>query len=274
MAQFQELTRILLAASCAPDPTGNGTYFVYTSNGHLVYKHLIGETFGDQDIISKDVRKDSPAAWLMSPQINLITFITSSSALKIAQFDEEDEEWSVDGTDPAQQLHVESKIAGCFLPESGDRFYIFFQDPEKRLICLDSDWKPTVLPADPLAGTPLCAASINGRVQVFYVGDKDHFLHYLAVSGEGVWVDNIVAKCVFDESLRSLTVAIDGEGNLEIYILTVGNVLLHVGGGVEGVTSELGKVNQEGKFVANKDVEAAKFIFKPIIIKLKEKLRR
>ncbi|KAF7790148.1 hypothetical protein EIP86_001100 [Pleurotus ostreatoroseus] len=246
MAQFQELTRILLAASCAPDPTGNGTYFVYTSNGYLVYKHLIGETFGDQDIISKDV----------------------------PQFDAEDEEWSVAGTDSAQQLHVESKIAGCFLPESGDRFYIFFQDPEKRLICLDSDWKPTVLPADPLAGTPLCAASINGRVQVFYVGDKDHFLHYLAVSGEGVWVDNIVAKCVFDESLRSLTVAIDGEGNLEIYILTVGNVLLHVGGGVEGVTSELGKVNQEGKFVANKDVEAAKFIFKPIIIKLKEKLRR
>lgn len=273
MAQFQDLSRVLLAAGCATHPEGDGTYFLYTNNTNLTSKILADNNWGDQEILVKNVRSGSPAACLLSSSTKLIIYVTSTSSLAAIRYDEDDEEWYEDDGVPAEQLNGAGKLAGVFRPGTKEEFYIFFQDQRNKLICIDHEWSSVTLPANPLEGTPLCATVIDNKIYLFYVSDGDHCLHYLLEEDDD-WIDSIMVKCVFDETLRSFTVAKNGDGMLEAYILTVGNVVLQVVGKGKGEVRELGRVDQDGKFIAGKDIEFATFVWAPIVGTIKERLTR
>ncbi|KAF7790147.1 hypothetical protein EIP86_001099 [Pleurotus ostreatoroseus] len=262
MAHFQELARVLLSAGGALDPTDKGTHFLYTNNGILTSKQLIGDKWGDQEILAKDVRKDSPAAFLLSDETHFIAYITSSSTLAAIQYDEEDEEWyEVEGL-PSHRLHPEGKLAACFLAES-EKFYVFFQDPSNRLLCLDSEWSSSTLPAVPRANSPLCSTILDDSVHIFYIADGDHCIHYL-LEEDGTWVDNVLATCVLDETLIRFTVGKSDEGILEAYVLTAGKVVLQIVGTADGERRELGKIDESGTFIPGTDAECCLII--PIVV--------
>lgn len=126
-----------------------GTYFLYTDNGSLTSKLWAGDKWDDQDILAKGVRPGSPASYLLSPSTALILYIANSSALAALRYDDDEEEWVEDEGAPSKQLHSESKLAACFLPDSEDKIYIFFQEPSKSLVCLDSEWNTSILPREP-----------------------------------------------------------------------------------------------------------------------------
>ena len=165
MAQFQDLTRVLLSAGGAMTLTGQGTNFLYTNDGNLTLKRYTGEKWADQETLAEGVRQGSPASYLLSPSTNLILYIDDSSTLRGLKYDDDDEEWVEDDTVPQQQLHEEGKLAACFLPNSKEKSYVFFQDPSKNLVCLDSTWALSILPASPLLGTPIYATIIDDKVQ-------------------------------------------------------------------------------------------------------------
>ncbi|KAJ3559583.1 hypothetical protein NM688_g258 [Phlebia brevispora] len=239
---------------------------------NLESRLLSGDKWGDQEVLAKNVRKDSPVACLLGLSTKLAVFINAAGSLGVLTYDDEEEEWYGQEI-PPQQVHQVGKLAGEFLPGSSDNFYVFFQDASKRLVRLDNEWTPAILPAEPLAGTPLHATVIDGKMHVFYVSDKDHYLHYLSEEEEEDWVDNIMAKCVLDETLISLVASRsgDGEGVLEAYIYTVGRTILQVRGRGEGETREIGKVNREGAFVPGVEIEHARFLWAPIVMKLLKK---
>ncbi|KAJ3559578.1 hypothetical protein NM688_g257 [Phlebia brevispora] len=265
MTQLQDLSRVLSSAGGAVDPEEKGTYFLSTSNGMLTSRFLVGGSVRDQELLAKDVRKDSSAVYLLSTVLSLIIYITSSSALCVIEYDQEEEDWFGCDDIPSQRLHAEGKAAACFVPGSERNFYVFLQDPSRRIICYDNEWTRRVLPADARAGTPLFATVINDRVHVFYVGSKDYYLHYLVEDIDGVWVDNVMVRSAFHETLTRLTVARNGDGFLEAYILTIENVVLQTIGDARGETRELGQVDKSGYFRARMDAKRCPFVWAPTV---------
>lgn len=243
-----------------------GTYFLYTDNGSLTSKLWAGDKWDDQDILAKGVRPGSPASYLLSPSTALILYITNSSALAALRYDDEEEEWVEDEDAPSKQLHSESKLAACFLPDSEDKIYTFFQEPSKSLVCLDSEWNTSILPANPLVGSPISATVIDDKVHVFYISDKDHYMHYLVEETGGSWIDNIMAKCVLDETFTRFMVAKNNESKvIEAYMLSVGRVMMQIVGEGDGELRELGKVDKDDKFVPGTSAECCMFIWVPIV---------
>lgn len=259
MAQFQELTRILTAAGGARSTTDNETVFLYTSNGTLVSKVFADDKWGDQDILASGVRANSPACYLRGISASLIFYIDSASTLHGLRYDNDEEEWLDDDTIPAVQLHDEGRLAACFVSDDETKTYTFYQNPSQELICLDSEWAPSVLPANPLVGTHLYALVIDERVHVFYVGSDDHFMHYLVEESNGVWVDEVLAKCKLDSTLTRFMVN-RGETDLEAYAITDRKVIVQVRGGDEGSVEELGTVDEEGTFVPGTSAECCRWI--------------
>ncbi|KAJ3550243.1 hypothetical protein NM688_g5099 [Phlebia brevispora] len=261
---MKQLTRVFLSAGFAADPDNGGIQFLYTDDGNLIRKRLVDETWADEETIADDVRKGSPAPYLRGETVNLIFYITSSSELYTLQFDPDEEVW-VDHEDaPSEEVHSEGNVTACLHAE-GDKevFYIFFQDPSQNIVCLDNTWTRSVLPAKALAGTALSATVMEDVVHVFYVSESDRSLHYIRKTDDG-WVDDVAAKRVPDEPLRCFTVGQNEEKAFEIYAMTTQKAIVRITGGGEGDVQKLGKVDEEGKYVASTDAEFFHFIFLPL----------
>ncbi|THH20744.1 hypothetical protein EW146_g691 [Bondarzewia mesenterica] len=269
MAQFQDLTRRLLAAGGAMHPEGKSMYLLYADRSSLISKHWTGNAFGDQDIVATSVRTNSTASYVLAPNSRRIICISSSSALRALTYNDEDEEW-VDDTIPHHDVHPEGKIATSF--GADNRAYVFFQDPAGRLIQLDDAWNPTVLPVEPVAGSPITTAFVENKIHTFYISAKDNCIHYVIQEGGNSWSDKLMSKCSFEEEkVKRFSVGKNEEsGALEAYVLTEKSALLQVVGNQDGTADAgeektvLGKVDQTGTFVAGTSAECCRRVWRPV----------
>ncbi|THH06242.1 hypothetical protein EW146_g9675 [Bondarzewia mesenterica] len=268
MAEFQDLTRRLLAAGGAMDPEGKSMYLLYADHSSLVSKHWTGTSFGDQDVVATSVRTNSTASYLLAQNTRRIICISSSSALRALTYNDDDEEW-VDDTIPRHDVHPEGKLATSF--DADNRVYVFFQDPAGRLIQVDDAWNPTVLLAEPVAGSPIATAFVEDKIHVFYISAKDNCIHYVIQGGGSGWSDELMSKCSFEEEkVKRFSVGQNEEsGALEAYVLTEKSALLQIVGKqdekVEAGEEKtvLGKVDETGTFVAGTSAECCPRLWGP-----------
>lgn len=255
MAETQHLVDYLVSAATAIDD--EGAVVLYTDGGNLLSKHLVSGIYTDEEIIADEARKDSPASYLRGPSTALIFYISPASELRVLRYNKDDGEWVDLETAPSEQLHREGNLAACLYPD-GDKegMCVFFQAPSGELVCLDGAWARTILPAQPLIGTPLFASLMNDTVHVFYVSKEDRCVHLMRKEGEG-WVDVVAAKCAVDKTLKSIMIGVNEEGELEVYALTLERELLRISSGDGGAVSAFGKVEAGGKYVANAATECA-----------------
>lgn len=91
-------------------------------------------------------------------------------------------------------------------------------------------------------------------------------MHYLVEETGGSWIDNIMAKCVLDETFTRFMVAKNNESKaIEAYMLSVGRVMMQIVGEGDGELRELGKVDKDDKFVPGTSAECCMFIWVPIV---------
>jgi len=151
---------------------------------------------------------------------------------------------------------------------------VFFQDQSKRLIYLNETWTPTVLPVDPIVGTPISTSIVDNIMHVFYISAKDNCMHYVAQERGGSWSDKIMTSCTFEEKLKRFMVAPNQEtGNFEAYVLTEDNALLQLTPEGEGVKRELGKVDKTGKFLAGTSAECCRYVWSPVVVYVRRRVR-
>lgn len=256
MAEFQTLTRILLAAGGAMLP--EAMYLLYTDKSSVVSKELKGNSFGDQVVIAKarSVRPNSPASYLFSDDTQLVICISSSNFLRTIHWDDDEEEWIEDFSIPRHQVHPNGNLASSF--DLYGRVSVFFQDPSSRLIHLNESWKPTVLPAQPMTGTPLSILNNN----VFYISAQDNYMHYVAKGGDGSWTDNILANVEITEKIKRFMVTENGDSKcMEAYMLTQEHSVLLLTAEGQGEKKMLGHVDPSGRFVADTSAESCRHVW-------------
>jgi len=265
MAQFQDLTRCLLAAGGATHPEGNRTYLLYTDHSSLISKHWNGSAFGDQELITADVRANSSASMILTLSTRLIICISSASTLLAFHYDEDDEEWAEDTGIPRFEVHPVGRLA-VSSSEDG-RISIFFQDAAGRLIHLDDSWAATILPASPLEGSPISTVIVDGKTHAMYISAEDHCMHDLSETTNGSWSDEVMVGCKLEQKAMRFMVSQNAESRaLEAYVLTEAREVLQVIAHEGGMTRELGKVDKEGNFVAGTSAECCRFIWLPILM--------
>ncbi|KAF8517817.1 hypothetical protein JB92DRAFT_2904692 [Gautieria morchelliformis] len=259
MAQFQDLTRVLLSAGGAPHPEGKGSYLLYTDQSSLTSKHWTGNTFGDQELVAKSVRANSPAAYLLAPTTRLIICISSSSTLRALRYDDDDEEWVDDKTILHIDVHPEGKLSASL--DRNEDVRVVYQDPMGNLVFLNN-WTPTVLPADPIAGSPLSTVVDGDKLHVFYISAKDNCIHYVTRAPEGSWSGNVMVNCPVEEKIKRFIVAPIGDTiNFDAYLLTADDMLLQVTPEGDGVKRELGKIDSKGIFVPGTSAQCCPFVW-------------
>ncbi|ETW77756.1 hypothetical protein HETIRDRAFT_453889 [Heterobasidion irregulare TC 32-1] len=256
MAQFQDLTRRLLAAGGAMDPEGKSMFLLYTDRSSLVSKHWTGETFGDQDVVATSIRANSTASYLFSPNSRRIICISAASAIRSLTFNEDEEEW-VDDAIPRHDVHPEGKLATAF--GADHRAYVFFQNPAGQLVQLDDRWNPTILPADPVVGSPL-ATTVGEKIHLFYLSTKDNCIHYVVQGDEGSWSDKVVSKAALEGKVKRFSVGKNEEtGVFEVYVLTEKNGLLQIVGDEDGKANASAEKTVLGKVDENEQKRAMRY---------------
>lgn len=255
MSQLQDLVRHLVAAGYTHDPDGNGEFLLnVNADSSLRCQLWSPNSAGQEELIANSVRPNSTATYLITSTDIVVVFITASSALKAYTFDGDDEEWSESdkfGAIAKYTVHPNGKVAGAV--DSG-RIHVVFQDSSHRLILLefqDDAWTSTVLPGDPVVGTPISTMSFDGGLQVFYLSAKDNRIHGIAKE-DGAWVDDIDMQFAFTEEIKAFFLAPGQTGENEAYVLTGANALLKAS---DGGLMELGAV-QNGKYVPATTEEA------------------
>lgn len=246
MSQLHSLTRCLLAAGGATLDE-DGMYLLYVESSALISKHWTGETFGVQELIANSVLDGSTAVYLITPKAKRIVCVSSSFLLRSRVYDEEDEEWTEESIG-SHKVHPKGKIAGSTF--EGGQQNVLFQDPSKRLVHLDSSWKPTILPANAAEGTPIVVSGDDIATYVFYVSADDNCLHCATREQGTGWSDGVFAAHAFvgDETPKRFLISQDDSGSFEAFILTQGNALLQIF--PDGRKTSLGTVNSAGQWVA------------------------
>ncbi|PCH33954.1 hypothetical protein WOLCODRAFT_148019 [Wolfiporia cocos MD-104 SS10] len=228
------------------DEDGQISVFFQDASGHLV-------AFGDGELITDNVRSDSTAAYLISPSSRLVVCISSSSTLRLLRYDEDDEEWVDDDKFPQLSVHRDGNLSAD-IDEDG-QISVFFQDASGHLVYVNTAGAPIVLPANPVAGSPISALRTGGEPAAFYVSAKDSHLHYITQSRSGTWTDQSLMDLTIEDRLRQIMVGGSEKSGPEIFALTEDRKLLQYVMGGEGQRRELGKVDQAGKYVPGTTAE-------------------
>lgn len=248
MTDLQDITRRLLAAGHATSPGDNGIDLldVNPTNSNLTYKRWTGNGFSDEELIAISVRPKSSAAYLSNSAKKLILCISSTSTLRAIGYDNNYREW-IDDESGDQKVHPESNVAASFATDGLQ--HVFIQDPWKRLVHFDNVWMPTVLPANPVQGTPLSTLVVGGRVQLFYISANNNYVHYTTQQQNGSWSDTVFATYAFDskQKPKRLFIMQNNSGVLECYVLTEDNALLMIT--ADAKVTLLGTVNSAGQLV-------------------------
>jgi len=265
MSQYEDLCCMLSAAGFAPEPDGNNTFLLYIDpeQSSLISKLWSGgKNFGRQDFIADSVRLNSSASYLFTSTSPIIICISSTDELRILK--NEDDEWADEESDiSGQKVHPNGKVAAAI--GADERVRVFFQDPSKRLIALDQvdgSWTPTVLPADPVVGSPIATTLSDERI-VFYVSAKDNCVHYVVKDSDGSWKDKVFARCSLEKlEPKYLMVTREPESSsFQVYVLTKENALLNISqdeATPEGKLTTYGKLKEEGGFEAEGSAECGR----------------
>lgn len=250
VSQLRNITRRLLAAGYAKHWEGEGEYLLYidAERSFLYSKHWRGDSFGDQEFVASSVRENSTAAYLISETGIFVIGITHSSHLSVYEYDSDANEWVEVDKHPitGKKVHGDGKLATSI----GANGRVFFQDPSQHLICLDAR-SSTVLPANPVIGSPISTSVVGDQEHVYYISVNDLYIHDVT-SGDGKWMDTIVIKYTFNEAIRGFVVMGNGSGADEAWVLTEENTLLKFT--AEGGNTRLGTV-KDGEFVSERSVD-------------------
>jgi hypothetical protein len=252
MSQLHDLVRILVAAGNATHPKGKGIYLLLVDNKtcSLTSNLWTGSDFSARELITESVRPNSLASYLITPTVETIIYISSSSSLNVIRYSDDDGDWIIDDSVAQHEVHRDGKLAALVGADGHPR--VFFQDPSKRLIYLDNSWIPKVLPADPVNGSPLSTLAVGGQVHLFYVSASDNCLHYATQQQDGSWTDTSLPKFTFEVKLRRLLVVQDESGAFEAFALTEGDELVLV---TAAEHETLGALDEMGKLVLSSSAE-------------------
>jgi ankyrin repeat protein len=254
LVQLQGIARRLAAAGYIEHPTGQGVYilhidYVDDTNCSLICKHWTGYSFESQEFIHKPVRRDTPAAYFITPAYRCIVCISSSSTLCILEYNTEEEEW-VTRSISRCNVHHNGKFAACMT--EGRQLHVFFQNPSGKLIHLDMTSRVlSTVPVHATVGSPMFTGVFGGKVHVFYISSRDHRIHFVVMVPGKAPKDNTMSKCELTEGLRQFTVTLTlskGEASFSAYVLTEGFELLRISGDKKG--SVLGTMDAAGEFVS------------------------
>ena len=247
MSQLQDITRILLAAGAHMDPQRKGVYLFYvgSEDGTLISQLWTGDRFDEKELIADSARLNSTAAYLFTPTDRSVLYVTPSSTLGVARYSEDEEEWASDDSIPQFQVAPDGKVTAA--GSSGGLGHVFFQNQSKQLIHLDEAWTATVLPANPVDGTPLRAMVVEGQMHLYYVSASDNHLHCVFQQQDSGWTDK-KKSYPFEMKLREFIMVTEEDGPLVPVALTEQNHLLWFK--ADGSRTILGSVNDSGIFVA------------------------
>lgn len=255
-SQLQSIARCLAAAGYVKHPEQEGFLLLFVEaqeSGNLFYRHWTGGTsFDGEGFVTENVRPNSPAAYLITPASKYIICISSSSILQILEYTPYMDEWDTK-TIPRHEVHRNGKFAAFArtdgLPD------VFFQDLWKRLIYFNmTSGESVVLPASLAAGSPIFVDVFNGRMYIFYVSAKDHYIHYVTQRSDGGYRDNIMTECEVKGDLKQLSVVQNRQsGAFDGYVLTEKHVLLYIT--VDRQKVVLGRVDADGNFESRRIVD-------------------
>jgi hypothetical protein len=219
MSQVQLLARCLEAAGYTFPNEGDGLHllFVDPEQSALIAKFWLEDNFTDQELIASSVRPNSSASYLITSTDKLSIYITPSSTLRVVRYDEDEEDWTEDDSIKQFAVHPDGKVTGAV---GGDQStHVFFQDPSKHLVHLDGTWTATVLPADPVAGTPLATVVVDDQVHVFYISAVDKRMHCISPGPKTRWNDKACGSYAF-ETIPKQIFLMQQEGGMDVYALT------------------------------------------------------
>lgn len=240
MSDFQDLTRSLLAAGSVGDPEGEGEYLLYVDpqRSFLSCRHWEGNAFGETELIAPSVRPNSTAAYLITETGKFVICITPSSNLSAYEYDGQ---WDEIDDHPimSYEVHSDGRLAASI--GANGRIYVFFQDPSQRLICLDDAYTATVIPVNPVVGSPFSTALFNDKLHLFYISANDNYIHDVTQE-DSTWKDRVVINYEFKTEIKSFFTTEDEKGEDLAYVLTGDseNALVKITGG--GEMTKLGTV--------------------------------
>ncbi|KDB28230.1 hypothetical protein H109_00013 [Trichophyton interdigitale MR816] len=260
---IQDFVHYLLAAAGAFRHDQPGTYLISEEDGDLVEKLWTGTEIANQVFVASDVRKNTPALYLLGKEKRSIFFVDKKNVLQWYRYDPDEEEWSeVEYEDKGKlTVHQSGRLSGCLSPQ-GDEIVIF-EGPGSGLQAYratDGEKFEALgpLPADLEPGTPHQALLLeDGTVHLLYV-HRDKRIHHLAAKspGLGEWTDHGISlpypSANLNEEIASFIVIPQGDGSLEICALMSGGKLVQVKS--SGQITELGTVKQ-GRFTAHTSEE-------------------
>ena len=253
MSQLQDIARILLAAGAHVDPQQRrGVYLLYvgSENGNLISQLWTGERFDKKELITNSARLNSTAAYFFTPTDQAVLYVSPSSTLCVARYDEDEEAWADDNSIPQFQVDPDGKVTAA--ASTGGPGHVFFQNSSKQLVHLDEAWTPAVLPANPVNGTPLLAMAVEGQMHLYYVSAGDNHMHRVSQQQDGSWTDNNLPY-PFEVKLRQFVMVTEGNGVLVPIALTEQNQLLWFK--ADGSRTILGSADDTGRFVPSSSEE-------------------
>jgi len=227
MTQLDDLAFCLLAAGGVPDPETGGMNLLYVDpeTSSLVSKPWTSggeEKLGRAETIAHSVRPNSTAAYIVGLSTRLIAYISSNSELRVCEFDDESDEWVEDEAIQQYIVHPQGHVAAVLV--STDQIPIIFQDPSKRfnfLTKVDGSWTSTIIPVEPIAGSPIGTLNTGNQFLIFYVSAKDNCLHYAAEEDGATWKDVAVANCVFsDEAKPKRLTVLPSEKGFQVFVMS------------------------------------------------------
>jgi ankyrin repeat protein len=253
--ELQNLTRCLLAAGYAKSQEGKEQYILYVDpeGSFLQLQQWSGNSVTNQELIVDSVRPKSTAACLITPIDKLIISISPSSSLDAYTYDEEEHEWvQFDESDIGGLsrcvVHPDGKLASSV--DAKGIVHVVFQDQSGRLVYFYNG-SNTILPVNPLAGSPLSMSTIRNRMHIFYISAKDNAIHDVTRANHS-WQDTIVVQHTFYTKPKSFMVTENESKETEVYVMTDDNTLLK--SNAEGRLTKLGTVKM-GKFVFGRSVD-------------------
>ena len=245
---------------------------LYTADGRAVLKHWRGNDFGKEEIIVTNVRANSTASYIPTPKGDMLVYITDSSTVAIAQFDEDEEEWVEDTNLPQCEVHPSGQLIAT-LAVDGD-IVVVFQDAEGHLVYLQEPddergaWSVTEIEGahKPTFGTPLCIC-LNPNslhLHVVYVSSNDNDIHSATMEEDGAWVDALMCSAAAHgndgASLKRIFMANRSEHTENtMYAITHEGRLLQLAPSQTPV--DLGRMEKDGSVVPSTTAECCVHIF-------------
>ncbi|KAE8130706.1 hypothetical protein BDV38DRAFT_49264 [Aspergillus pseudotamarii] len=246
---------------------GKIIYFIVNEDGELTEKHWNGKEYEDNVFISSDLRASPSAKYLLNQNTRRVFFPSRDNALKYAEYDEDEEEWTEDlvDRDGPIQLHPESKISGCFDDLNGQ--IIFFQDPSGALQCIRMAENNECTPLPPLpninqSGNIIHTAytTDDGVIHVVYINDSGHIHVVKLATPESQWQDIVLETASFGSSqITNFAITSTNEAERGFLAVVSGTTIVYID--PQGELMEVGAIDNK-RFDPSSSEECANELYR------------